>query len=204
VKGRIIQLKTDGPDLRLIAPDEEGQFSTAEEIYFCNVLPGEPIDGENGFVFRKSLLGQTGLAELFSHLQSQGYQVRIDEGAKIALDETASGVMAMSSLSAPAAVSSDVSRTSERRARSMSSATRSNTMLPPIWNAGSVMPSSRKIQFPVAAQTIRTPPATQQASRAIRMRLAGESVGVIARNAGSVAIGSTMMNSELKARRMYA
>ena len=60
----------------------------------------------------------------------------------------ASGVMAMSVFSAPAAVSSEVSCTRERCARNMSSATSSRTMLAAIWKAGMVMPRNLKIHLP--------------------------------------------------------
>ena len=52
------------------------------------------------------------------------------------------------------------------------------------------------------ANASSTPAATQQASRAILMRCSGVSVGVIARNAGTVASGSTITKSELAASRM--
>jgi hypothetical protein len=56
----------------------------------------------------------------------------------------------------------------------------------------------------VVAQTTKTPPATPQANHIILIRLAGESLGVIARKAGRTAIGSTITNNELNASRMYS
>src|ERR1041384_4341375 len=67
-----------------------------------------------------------------------------------------------------------------------------------------VMPKTLKINCPATANTSSTPAITQQASRAVRMRSCGVSVGVIARNAGTVASGSTMTKSELAASRMYS
>ncbi len=79
-----------------------------------------------------------------------------------------------------------------------------STMLAAIWNAGMVMPRSLKIHLPASANTINTPALTQQASRAILMRCSGVSVGVIARNAGTVARGSIITNSELAASSIYS
>src|SRR6266404_3313693 len=67
-----------------------------------------------------------------------------------------------------------------------------------------VIPRYLKIHLPATAKASSTPAATQQASRAMRMRCAGVSVGVIARNAGIVANGSMMTNRELAASRMYS
>jgi len=49
-----------------------------------------------------------------------------------------------------------------------------------------------------------TPAATQHASRAVRMRCSAESFGVMARNAGTTARGSTITKSELAASKMYS
>ena len=81
---------------------------------------------------------------------------------------------------------------------------RSNNTLPAIWKAGKVMPSSRKIHWPDRANRMRTPAATRQARRAMRSRDDTESRGVMAINAGIVAIGSTITNSELSANKQYA
>ncbi len=77
-------------------------------------------------------------------------------------------------------------------------------MLAAIWKAGMVMPRYLKIHLPAAENPMRTPAVIQQAKRAILMRCSGESVGVIARKAGTVASGSTMTKSELEARKMYS
>src|ERR1039458_5627969 len=86
----------------------------------------------------------------------------------------------------------------------MSSAMRSNNTLPAIWKAGKVMPSSRKIHWPDRANRMSTPAVTRQARRAMRSRDATESRDVMAINAGIVAIGSTITNSELSAKKQYA
>src|SRR5436190_1018528 len=67
-----------------------------------------------------------------------------------------------------------------------------------------VIPRNLKIHLPATANPINTPAVTQHATRAIRIRSAGVSVGVIARKAGTVAKGSTMTKRELVASRMYS
>ena len=116
----------------------------------------------------------------------------------------ASGVTAMSVFSMPALVSSWVSMTRERWARNMSSATSSSTTLAAIWKAGMVIPMTLKINCPATEKASRTPAVTQQASPAIRIRCSGVSFGVMVRNAGTVASGSTITNSEPTASRMYS
>ena len=49
-----------------------------------------------------------------------------------------------------------------------------------------------------------TPAITQQASRAVWIRCSCDSFGVMAKKAGTVAIGSTMTKSELIARKVYS
>src|SRR3954454_4376309 len=85
----------------------------------------------------------------------------------------------------------------------MSSATNSRMMLPAILNAGRVMPKKRKIAWPVRTKIIRTHAAMMQASRDMRMRASGPSFGVIARKAGTVAIGSMITNSDSPESTMY-
>src|ERR1043166_5210524 len=115
---------------------------------------------------------------------------------------TARGVMAISVFFMPASVSSSVSRTRERSARNMSSATSNSTMLPAIWNAGKVMPRTRKIKSPARANVTRMPALTKQASCAIFVRCCGVSLGVMARKAGTTPSGSMMAKSDVVARRM--
>ena len=66
------------------------------------------------------------------------------------------------------------------------------------------MPKNLKMSFPDVAKINKMIAATRQATRAMRMRCGGVSFGVIARNAGTVAIGSIITNSELTASRMYS
>jgi len=113
-------------------------------------------------------------------------------------------VMATSVLSTPARVSSFVSFTRDRWARSMSSETCNSTMLAAIWKAGIVIPITRNTNCPVRPNTSRMPAATVQASRAVRSRCSSESVGVIAKNDGTVASGSTITNSDPNANKMYS
>jgi len=49
-----------------------------------------------------------------------------------------------------------------------------------------------------------TPADTQHANLAVRMRCSAVSFGVMARNAGTTASGSTITKSELAANTMYA
>src|SRR5665213_3957017 len=86
----------------------------------------------------------------------------------------------------------------------MSMAIRNSRMLAANWNAGSVMPITLKIAFPAAAKTTSTPAATQQASRAIRNFAGGGSLGVIAINAGTIAIGSRITKIDVTANKVYS
>jgi hypothetical protein len=54
------------------------------------------------------------------------------------------------------------------------------------------------------ANARRTPAITQQARAAIRERASGESDGVIARKAGTAAMGSAITNSDPNASSMYS
>src|SRR5438445_11982470 len=66
------------------------------------------------------------------------------------------------------------------------------------------MPKKLKMSFPVVAKSNRMIAEIMQAMRAIRMRSCGESLGVIARKAGTIAIGSIITNSGLAASRTYS
>src|SRR5262249_50331670 len=66
------------------------------------------------------------------------------------------------------------------------------------------MPRKRKTRLPANENTSSNPMATEHAVRAMRMRCAGGSCAVIARNAGTVAMGSMITNSELSASRLYS
>src|SRR5438445_12659925 len=66
------------------------------------------------------------------------------------------------------------------------------------------MPKKLKMSFPVVAKSNRMIAEIMQAMRAIRMRSCGESLVVIARKAGTIAIGSRITNSELAASRTYS
>src|SRR2546428_6186863 len=66
------------------------------------------------------------------------------------------------------------------------------------------MPKKLKMSFPVVAKINRIIAEITQAMRAMRMRSRGESLGVIARKAGTIAIGSIITNSELAASRTYS
>src|SRR5437868_15494622 len=66
------------------------------------------------------------------------------------------------------------------------------------------MPKSLKISCPDNANVNSTPAMTRLAGRTIRSRCTGVSVGVIPRNAGITANGSTMTNSELNASNAYS
>ena len=117
---------------------------------------------------------------------------------------TPSGVTAISSLATPASTSSSVSRAAVRRACSMSMAIINRSTLPAIWNAGKVTPNSLKIHGPVKTNSVSTAAAAAQASRAIRICAPRESLAVMVTNAGTTASGSTIANSEPKARSAYS
>src|SRR5215831_2731569 len=117
---------------------------------------------------------------------------------------TASGVIAISSLLLPAAVSSAVSWTADRCARNISSATKSKTSAPATWMAGNVIPKRLNNVCPTSAKLVRSPTITRQATRAIRSRCATVSRDVIATKAGTAATGSTITKRELKANNAYS
>lgn len=77
-------------------------------------------------------------------------------------------------------------------------------MLAAILKAGIVMPKILKRLAPANANTVSTIAVVRHATRAVRNRCSGVSPGVIARNVGAVASGSTITNSELSANRMYS
>ena len=77
-------------------------------------------------------------------------------------------------------------------------------MLPAIWKAGKVIPSTLKIVFPAKAKSISTPVATRQANRAMRSCSLGVLRVVMAMKAGTVAMGSTITNSELNVSTVYS
>src|SRR5262245_4299184 len=86
----------------------------------------------------------------------------------------------------------------------MSRATRSRTSAPATWMAGSVIPKSEKSHWPTSANPARMPTATKQATLAILSRWVMLLCAVMARNAGTVAMGSTMTKRELNARTPYS
>src|SRR5512146_1535614 len=86
----------------------------------------------------------------------------------------------------------------------MSSDTNNKTSAPATWTAGSVMPSSENSDWPTRANPIKIPIITTQAVRAIRSRWFRVSLAVMARKAGTVAMGSTITKSELKASAAYS
>ena len=67
-----------------------------------------------------------------------------------------------------------------------------------------VMPRILKMTVPATANASSTMAIVPHASRAVRKRCSGVLFGVIASNAGAVASGSTITNSELAASRMYS
>src|SRR5689334_2912645 len=117
---------------------------------------------------------------------------------------TASGVIAMSSFAAPSAVSAAVSSTGDRCALSISNATSNRTSAPATCTAASVMPSSENNHWPASAKPPKIAKATRQATRAMRSRWMSVQREVIARKAGTVAMGSTMTKRELKASTPYS
>ena len=66
------------------------------------------------------------------------------------------------------------------------------------------MPKILKMTVPATENASSTTAVVQHASRAVRKRSSGVLLGVIARNAGAAASGSTMTNKELAASRMYS
>ena len=67
-----------------------------------------------------------------------------------------------------------------------------------------VMLMTLKTSWPATENNRRTPAVTQHASRAVRMRCSAVSFGVMARNAGTTASGSTITKSELAASKIYS
>src|SRR5271168_2323088 len=67
-----------------------------------------------------------------------------------------------------------------------------------------VMPKILNTRVPALANKSRTAAMAQQATRAVRSRCSAVSFGVIAKNEGTAASGSTITNSELVASNMYS
>src|SRR4030095_8416025 len=86
----------------------------------------------------------------------------------------------------------------------MSKATSSSTSAPATCTAASVIPSRENNHRPARANPLRIRTATRQAVRAIRNRWGSVYRDVMARKAGTVAMGSTITKRELNASTPYS
>ena len=78
------------------------------------------------------------------------------------------------------------------------------TMLPAILKAERVIPRKLKMAWPIKTKKTSTPAATRLASRAMRTRSATVLLGVMAKKAGTLAIGSIMTKSDVAASNVYS
>ena len=77
-----VRVESSGSELRIV-PTPHTVFPTADAIYLTNMLPGERIPKGNGFFFDYDEIGANGLSELLSYLESQGYEIDLDERAAV-------------------------------------------------------------------------------------------------------------------------
>jgi len=75
--------------VRLTPVGDEEALSTSDEIYLCNVLPGEHSGDGRSIVYNIETLGQRGVAELFDYLSGRGFQLDLNNGAKDARNKVA-------------------------------------------------------------------------------------------------------------------
>ncbi len=99
--------------------------------------------------------------------------------------------MAMSSFSAPSLVSAGDVFVFDVSARSMSSAVISSSTPPAVRNAARLTPNTWNTQWPNKAKNASTAPPTRHARAAMLRAFSGLSRAVIARNSGTVPMGST-------------
>jgi SNF2 family DNA or RNA helicase len=77
-----VRVESSGSELRIV-PMPRTAFPIADAIYLTNMLPGERIPEGNGFFFDYDEIGANGLSELLSYLQSEGYEIDLDERAAV-------------------------------------------------------------------------------------------------------------------------
>lgn len=112
---------------------------------------------------------------------------------------TPSGVTPTSSFCCPSLSSASLSWVPDRRASSISMATKKRSTPPAILNAGSVIPKTLKIRLPARAKPLNTAKHVQEACLAAARLRSSRSPAVSARKEGTVASGSTMKKIELRA-----
>lgn len=83
--GSEVKIEKSTSEVRVESPVGAKTFDTSDEIFFCNVLPGErSIDGK-AFVFDTKALGDLGVSELFDYIRARGFDVKLDSEAKDSL-----------------------------------------------------------------------------------------------------------------------
>jgi len=80
-----VSIERTATELRILTASASGGFSTADDIYFCHVLPGDRLPSGNGFTFDPKKLDEQGMSELVSYLESRGYKIALDTGASAAV-----------------------------------------------------------------------------------------------------------------------
>lgn len=83
----VVKVKKSASEVKVGLPSACDAFDTSDEIYFCNVLPGELSDDGNWFIFDTKALGRNGLSDLLDHLRGRGYELELDSRAKDSLQK---------------------------------------------------------------------------------------------------------------------
>lgn len=83
----VVKVEQTGSHVRVKWARGSDVFDTSDEIYFCNILPGERSDDGESFVFDAEALGKRGVAELFDYLSGKGFKLQLDPDANKSLQE---------------------------------------------------------------------------------------------------------------------
>jgi SNF2 family DNA or RNA helicase len=86
----VVSVEQSPSEVRVRVPKGQRSFDTADEIYLCNILPGErAVDGKS-VAFDARALGQSGIADLFDYLRTRGFELSLDSQAKGSLAQITS------------------------------------------------------------------------------------------------------------------
>ncbi|HEV2329966.1 MAG TPA: DEAD/DEAH box helicase [Verrucomicrobiae bacterium] len=88
---RRVKLEGGSGDFILRPVGNGNPFSTADTIYFRNLLSAEHDVDSNTFTFRKQALGKQGPRYLFTYLDAEGFQLELDAAASRTLDTIKKG-----------------------------------------------------------------------------------------------------------------
>ena len=88
----VVRVEQTESQVRLGSPSGGRQFDTLDEIYLCNVLPGERSDRDGIIIhtFDAEVLGRSGIAELCDYLTGKGFQLQLDAQTRNSIDKITS------------------------------------------------------------------------------------------------------------------